>query len=60
MMKKELNSERLQADIVFLQKENIRTYDYIVGELDCVKALISEKTCNQNDSSRKPFKISSV
>lgn len=60
MMKKDLNLERLQADIVFLQKENIRTYDYIVGELDYVKALISETTYNQNDSSRKPFKISSV
>ena len=59
-MKKDLNLERLQADIVFLQKENIRTYDYIVGELDYVKALISETTYNQNDSPRKPFKISSV
>ena len=60
MMKKDLVSERLQADILFLQKENIRTYDYIVGELDYVKAIINEKNYNSNDSSRKHFKISSV
>jgi len=59
-LKKDLISERLQADILFLQKENIRTYDYIVGELDYVKAMINEKNYNPNDSSRKHFKISSV
>ena len=60
LMKKDLISQRLQADILFLQKENIRTYDYIIGELDYVKALVNERTNNDNNSTRKHFEISYV
>ena len=60
LMKKDLISQRLQADILFLQKENIRTYDYIIGELDYVKVLVNERTNNDNNSTRKHFEISYV
>lgn len=56
--RKNLLNDRLQADICFLQKENLRTYDYILGELAIVKSMINE---NQSDKSViKHRKVSSV
>ena len=55
--KKNLLSERLQADIYYLQRENLRTYDYILGELESIKLMLNR---NNEELIPKPYKISSV
>ena len=55
--KRSLLSERLQADIYYLQRENLRTYDYILGELESMKSMLNK---NNDDLIPKPYKISSV
>ena len=44
LIKKDPVSKRLQTDIYYLQKENIRTYDYILGELESIKALVNARS----------------
>ena len=55
--KRSLLSERLQADIYYLQRENLRTYDNILGELESMKSMLNK---NNEDLIPKPYKISSV
>ena len=44
LIKKDPVSQRLQTDIFYLQKENIRTYDYILGELESIKTLVNARS----------------
>ena len=43
LIKKDPVPKRLQTDIYYLQKENIRTYDYILGELESIKVLVNAR-----------------
>ena len=43
LFKKDHASQRLETDIFYLQKENIKTYDYILGELESIKALVNAR-----------------
>ena len=55
---KEPYCQRLQAEIYYLEKENIRTYDFILAELESLKVLLSER--KPTNPPAKPIKISSV
>ena len=56
--RKNILSERLQADILYLYKENLRTHDYILGELEMVKAMIND---NRRETTVEKYrKISAV
>lgn len=52
LIKKDPVSKRLQTDIYYLQKENIRTYDYILGELESIKALVNARSKNDSPSQK--------
>ena len=52
LIKKDPVPKRLQTDIYYLQKENIRTYDYIIGELESIKALVNARSKNDSPSQK--------
>ena len=57
LIKKDPVPKRLQTEIYYLQKENIRTYDYIIGELESIKALVNARS-KINSPSRKYLQTS--